>query len=88
VTRLGLGVSTATIGIVVPKVGVLTIQQSGRLCPGYRYAALLQLGEQRWGFGYQGDAGYINVTVNADSTVGIGGTGTPGGKGEVFPGGC
>lgn len=87
VTPAGLGRNGHNMGIVVPKVGVLTIYENANRCPGYSWAAFLDLNDQKWGFGYEGN-GVINVTINADYSVTIGGSGTPGGNGKVFPGGC
>ena len=87
VTPSGLGRNGLDMGIVIPKVGVLSIYENGQSCPGYSWAAFLTLNNQKWGFGYEGN-GVINITINADYSVTIGGTGTPGGNGKVFPGGC
>ena len=83
----GLGRNGFRMGIAIPKFGVVNIYEDGTKCPGYSWAAKIEYGAQKWGFGYEGD-GKINITINADSTIVIGGSGTPGGNGKVFPGGC
>lgn len=87
VTRAGLGRNGFKLAIGVPKSGVIVIYEDGTSCPGFTWAAKIEYNGQKWGFGYEGD-GMINLTINADNSLVVGGTGTPGGNGRVFPGGC
>jgi hypothetical protein len=87
VTRPGLGRNGFVLAIGVPKSGVIRIYEDGSRCPGFSWAAKIEYAGQKWGFGYEGD-GIINLTLNADNSLTVGGTGTPGGNGRVFPGGC
>jgi len=87
VTRAGLGRNGFKIAIGVPKSGVVVIYEDGTSCPGFSWAAKIEYGGLKWGFGYEG-AGMINLTFNDDNSLTVGGTGTPGGNGRVFPGGC
>jgi hypothetical protein len=67
--------------------GLVKISEDGSKCPGASWAAEIEHGNQKWGFAYEGN-GAINITINADSSVTVGGSGTPGGNGRVIPGGC
>jgi hypothetical protein len=67
--------------------GLIKISEDGSKCPGASWAAEIEHGNQKWGFAYEGN-GAINITINADSSVTVGGSGTPGGNGRVIPGGC
>ncbi|MEO6431714.1 MAG: hypothetical protein ABIO50_08170 [Nitrosospira sp.] len=87
ITRAGLGRNGFKMAIGVPKSGVVVIYEDGTSCPGFPWAAKIEYAGLKWGFGYNGD-GIINLTLNADNSLTVGGTGTPGGNGRVFPGGC
>jgi hypothetical protein len=81
-----LGWNFHPLTISGPSLGVINIKD-GPQCPGASWAAEIKHGNQKWGFAYEGN-GVINLTINADSSVTIGGSGTPGGNGRVVPGGC
>jgi hypothetical protein len=83
----GLGRSGFKIAIAVPKSGVAIIYEDGTTCPGFTWAAKIEYAGQKWGFGYEG-GGAINLTFNADNSLTVTGSGTTGGNGQVFPGGC
>lgn len=87
VTRAGLGRNGFVLAVGVPKSGVIRIWEDATRCPGFTWAANIEYAGSKWGFGYEGD-GVINLTLNADNTLTVGGSGTPGGNGRVFPGGC
>ncbi|MBI1207710.1 MAG: hypothetical protein GC191_10535 [Azospirillum sp.] len=82
-----LGTSKFQIGIAIPTYGVIFIGESDKICPGYSWAAKIEFDNGRWGFGYEG-TGLINITINEDGTIDVGGSETSGGSGKVFPGGC
>lgn len=81
ITRDGLGRSGFLLAIGVPQSGVVRIYEDGTKCPGFTWAAKIEYAGQKWGFGYEGN-GVINLTLNADDSLTVGGNGT------VFPGGC
>ncbi len=62
--------------------------ENGSKCPGVLLGPReIEHGNPKWGFAYEGN-GAINITINADFSVTIGGSGSPGGNGRVVPGGC
>lgn len=87
VNQSNLGWNGRLLTVSGTSLGVIKISENGSTCPGNSWAAEIEHGNQKWGFAYEGN-GAINITINADSTVTIGGSGTPGGNGRVVPGGC
>ena len=86
IPRTSLGWSYQPLTVSGPSLGVIKVE-NGPKCPGASWAAEIEHGNQKWGFAYEGN-GAINITINADSSVTIGGSGSPGGNGKVVPGGC
>jgi hypothetical protein len=86
IPRSSLGWSFYPFTISGPSLGPVKIYD-GPKCPGASWAAEIVQGTQKWGFAYEGN-GAINIAINADSSVSISGSGTPGGNGRVVPGGC
>jgi hypothetical protein len=87
ISRTGLGWNGHLLTVSGPSLGVIKVSEDGTKCPGASWAAEIEHSNQKWGFAYEGN-GAINITINADSSVTIGGSGTPGGNGRVVPGGC
>jgi hypothetical protein len=87
--HLGWNGYSLALAVEVPPVDVIKIYENGTTnCPDFGASvAIIEYRGQKWGFGYQGN-GAINITINADYTLTLGGSGTPGGNGKVFPGGC
>jgi hypothetical protein len=87
IARNNLGWNGHSLIVSGPSVGEIKVYEDGSKCPGASWAAKIEHGTQKWGFAYEGN-GAINITINADFTVTVGGSGTPGGNGRVVPGGC
>lgn len=69
------------INITGRTLGDVKIYENGSRCPGNSWAAEIEHGTQKWGFGYEGN-GAIDITIAADHSVKIGG------NGHVVAGGC